>query len=108
MIDQECFLNIGEQFLYNLKHRTAILLSAQLTTGVKNFAIAVRIERVLSRHRKTKKNVLKDENATILNSQKRLMEGLQEFKEKTGLLVADSSISVGQEKSFLQVLNMQN
>ena len=33
-IDQECNLKIGEQLLYSTKHRTALPVSAQISTGV--------------------------------------------------------------------------
>ena len=43
-IDQEPILNIGEELLYKTKHRTALPISAQTTTGFHKFAIAARNE----------------------------------------------------------------
>ena len=50
---------------------------------------------------------IKDEKGTALSNPEGLNEGIQELKEKTGLLVADSLTSVSQGKSCLNVLNMR-
>ena len=52
--------------------------------------------------------VITDEKSTVLSSPEGLIEGIQEFDEKTGLLVADSLVSVIQGKVWLKVLNMRN
>ena len=98
MIDHECILNIGDQLLYSTKHRTALPISARTTTGVRTFSIAERNARITSRHEKLVEIVIKVENGTVFSSTEGLIEGIQEFEEKTGLLVADSQVSVNKKK----------
>ena len=108
MIDHECIPNIGEQLLYSTKHRTALPISARTTTCVRTFAIAERNARIPSRHDKLVEIVIKVENVTVFSSTEGLFEGIQEFKERNGLLVADSQVNVNREKKCLKVLNMHN
>ena len=108
MIDHECIPNIGEQLLYSTKHRTALPISARTTTCVRTFAIAERNAKIPSRHDILVEIVIKVENVTVFSSTEGLFEGIQEFKERTGLLVADSQVIVNQEKKCLKVLNMHN
>ena len=99
---------IGEQLLYSTKHRPALPISAETTTGVRTFAIAEKNARFPSRQEKLGEIFIKDQKGTALSSPEGLNEGIQELKEKTGLLVADSLTSVSQGKSCLNVLNMRN
>ena len=80
MVDQECILNIGEQLLYSTKHRTALPISKQTTTGVRTFAIAERNARITSRHKKLKESSY--EIGTVFSSKVGLIEGIQEFEGK--------------------------
>ena len=82
MVDQECILNIGEHLQYSPKHRTALPISEQTTTGVRTFAIAERNARITSRHKKLKEIVVKDKNGTVFSSTVGLIEGIQELEGK--------------------------
>ena len=108
MIDLECILNTGEQLPFSTKHRTALTISAQATASVRTFAIAERTARIPSRQKKVIEIVIKNENGTVLSSPEGLIEGIQEFQDKTGKLVADSLVSFNQGKKYLKVLNMRN
>ena len=90
--------SIRQRYLYQLKK----------TTAVRIFAIAERNASIPTRHEKLVEIVIKDENGTVLSSPEGLIHTIQEFEEKTGLLVGDSLISVKQGKNCLKVLNMQN
>ena len=59
---------IGEQLLYSTKHRTALPISAETTTGVRTFAIAEKNARFPSRQEKLVEIFIKDENGTALSS----------------------------------------
>ena len=102
----KCVLNLHEQKLYSSHFKISIPLTAEKTQGVQAFAIAGPNTYIQSKNESLTKIILADKNGKEIPGVERLVEAIEDFEVKTGLLLAVCMISMKDGWSLIKVLNL--
>ena len=90
----KCVLNLHEKKLYSSHFKNSIPLTTEKTQGVQVFAIAGPNTYIQSKSESLMKIRLADENGEEIPGVEGLVEAIEDFELKTGLLLADFMISM--------------
>ena len=90
----KCVLNLHEEKLYSSHFKISIPLTTENTQGVQVFANAGQNTYMQSKNESLMRIRLADENGEKIPGVERLVEAIEDFELKTGLLLADCMISI--------------
>ena len=102
----KCVLNLHQEKLYSSHFKISIPLNTEKTQGVQVFAIAGQNTYIQSKNESLMKFRLADENGEKIPGLERLVEAIEDFDLKTGLLLAACMISMEDGWSLTKVLNL--
>ena len=102
----KCVLNLHEEKLYSSHFKFSIPLTTEKTQGVQIFAIAGQNTYIQSKNESLMKIRLADENGEEIPGVDGLVEAIEDFELKTGLLLAAFMISTKDGWSLKKVLNL--
>ena len=102
----KCVLNLHEEKLYSSHFKISIPLTTEKTQGVKVFEIAGQNTYIQSKNEILMKIRLADENGEEIPGVEGLVEAIEDFDLKTGLLLAACMISMEDGWSMIKVLNL--
>ena len=102
----KCALNLHVEKLYSSHFKISIPLTTEKTQGVQVFPIAGQNTYIQSKNESLMKIRLADENVEEIPGVEGLVEAIEEFKLKTGLLLAACMISMKDGWSLIKVLNL--
>ena len=105
LTDQKCILNLNEKMLICCQHKFTIPLITQNVNNVNSFTLLLETLIIPARHKTWIDVIVKNENAEVTKKSQYLVEGLKDFENRTGILVADCLISVNNSKSQLRVVD---
>ena len=103
--DQKCILNLNEKIILYCRDKFTIQLITQNVSNVSSFTLLLETFIIPARHEAWIDVNVKKENAEVIKKSPGLVEGLKDFKNFTGVLVADCLISVNNSKSQLRFFN---
>ena len=101
----KCVLNLHEEKLYSSHFKISIPLTTEKTQGVQVFAVAGQNTYIQSKNEILMRIRLADENEEIPGVEG-LVEAIEDFELKTGLLLAACMISMKDCSSMIKVLNL--
>ena len=104
----KCVLNLHEAKLYSSQFKISIPLTKEKTQGVQVIAIAGQNTYIQSKNESLMKIRLADENGEEIPGVEELVEAIEDFELKTGLLLAACMISMEDGWSLIKVLNLTN
>ena len=104
--NNKCVLNLHEEKLYSSHFKISIRLTTEKTQGVQIFAIAGQNTYIKSENENQMKIRLADENGEEIPGVEGLLEAIEDFELKTGLLLAACMISMEDGWSLIKVLNL--
>ena len=99
-------LNLLEEKLYISHFKISIPLTTEKTQHVQVFGIAGRKTYIQSKNESLMKIKLADENGEEIPRVEGLVEAIEDFELKTGLLLAACMISMKEGWSLIKVLNL--
>ena len=106
MKTNKCVLNLHERKLYSSHFEISIPLTTEKTQGVQVFPIAGQNTYIQSKNESLMKIRLADENGEEIPGAEGLVEAIEDFELKTGLLLAACMISMKDGWSLIKVLNL--
>ena len=101
-----CVLNLHEEKLYSNHFKISIPLTTEKTQGVRAFAIAGQNTYIQSKNESLMKIRLADENGEEFPGVEGLVEAIEDFELKNGLLLAACMISMEDGWILIKVLNL--
>ena len=103
----KCVLNLHEEKLYSSHFKTSIPLTTENTQGVQVFAVASKQSTYIhSKNESLMRIRLADENGEEIPRVEGLVEAVEDFEIKTGLLLAACMISMKDGSSMIKVLKL--
>ena len=99
-------LNLHEEKLCSSHFKISIPLTTEKTQGVQVFAVAGQNTYIQSKNESLMRNRLADENGEEIPGVEGLVEAIEHFEVKTGLLLAACMISMEDGSSMIKVLNL--
>ena len=99
----KCVLNLHEKKLCSSHFKISIPLTTEKTQGVQVFAVAGQNTYLQSKNESLMKIRLFDENGEEVPGVEGLVEALEDFELKTGLLLADCMILMNDGFSLIKV-----
>ena len=108
LTDQKCILDLNEKILLCGRDKFTIPLLTQNVNNVNSFTLLLETLIIPARHEAWIDVIVKNENAEVTKKSQGLVEGLKDFENRTGVLVADCLISVNDSKSQLRVFNLSD
>ena len=102
----KCVLNLHEEKLYSRHFKNSIPLATDKTQGVHVFAVAGENTYIQSINKNLMRIRLADENGEESPGVEGLVEAVEDFELKTGLLLAAWMISMKDDSSLIKVLNL--
>ena len=100
----KCVLNLHEEKLYSSHFKISILLITEKTQGVQVFAFAGQNTYIQSTNETLMRIRLADENGEEIPGVEGLVEAIEHFELKTGLLLAACMISMKDGASMIKSL----
>ena len=102
----KCVFNLHEEKLYSSHFKISIPLTTEKTQGVQVFAIAGQNIYIQCKNESLMKIRLADENGEEIPGVEGLVEAIEDFELKNGLLLATCMISMKDGWSLIKVLNL--
>ena len=102
----KCVLNLHEKKLYSSHFEISIPLTTEKTQGVQLFAVAGQNTYIQGKNKILMGIGLADENGEEIPGVEGLIEVIEDFELKTGLLLAACMISMKDGSSMIRVLNL--
>ena len=99
-------LNLHEEKLYSSHFKISIPLTTEKTQGVQVFVVAGQNTYIQSKNESLMRNRLADENGEEIPGVEGLVEAIEHFEVKAGLLLAACMISMEDGSSMIKVLNL--
>ena len=99
-------MNLHEEKLYSSHFNISIPLTTEKTHGVQLFAVAGQNTYIQSKNESLMRIRLADENGDEIPEMEGLVEAIENFELKTGLLSAACMISMKDGSSLIKVLNL--
>ena len=106
--EQKCILDLNEKILLCGRDKFTIPLITVNVDNVNSFTFLLRTLIIPAKHEAWIDVIVKNENAEVTKKSQGLVEGLKDFENRTGILVADCLISVNDSKSQLRVVNFSD
>ena len=104
--NNKCVLNLHEEKLYSSHFKISIPLTTEKTQGVQVFAVAGQNTYIQSKNESLMKIRLAEENGEEIREVEGLVEVMEDFEQKTSLLLAACMISMKDGSSLIKVLNL--
>ena len=101
-----CVLNIHEEKPYSSHFKISIPLTTEKTQSVQVFAVAGQNTYIQSKNESLMRIRLADENGGEIPGMEGLVEAIEDFELKIGLLLAAYTISMKDGSSLIKVLNL--
>ena len=108
LTDQKCILDLNEKILLCGRDKFSIPLNTQNVNNVNSFTLLLELLIIPARHEAWIDVIVKNENAEVTKKSQGLVEGLKDFENRAGVLVADCLISVNDTKRQLWVVNLSD
>ena len=108
LTDQKCILDLNERILLCVRDKFTIPLITQNVNNVNSFTLLLETLIIPARHEAWIDVIVKNENAEVTKKSQDLVEGLKDFGNRTGVLVADCLIPVNDSKSQFRVVNLSD
>ena len=102
----KCVLNLHKEKLYSIHFKISIPLTTEKTQGVQVFAVAGQNTYIQSKNESLMRIRLANENGEEIPGVEGLVEAIEDFELKTGLLLAACMISMKDGSSLIKVLNL--
>ena len=104
----KCVLNLHEKKQYSSHFKISIPLTTEKTQGVQFFAIAGQNTYIQCKNESLMRIRLADENREEIPGVEGLVEAIEDFELKTGLLLVACMISMKDGSSLIKVLNLMD
>ena len=104
----KCKLNLNEKILLCGQEKFTIPFITQKVNNVNSFTLLFETLIIPARNEAWIDVIVKNENAEVTTKSQGLLEGLKDFENRTGILVARCLISVNNSKSHMRVVNLSH